>query len=183
MIVTERDKRVIKFIEDNKTATTNTIADIFYPCLRVAQHRLKLLTENKVLKRHRDNYTSQYYYYIRKPKQVRHSLLVTDFYNELNKIAKIELFKTEFTIEDIRADAFIAYEINNKKRIAFLEVQISNAPLDVEKYEKLYKSRKYKNYFPAFPVIIAVTNKNIPKTNLKVIKVNENIENLRGIMI
>jgi len=182
MIVTDRDKRAIQFIADYKIATTQTISDLFYPCLRVAQIRLKLLSENKHLKRDRDDYTSQFYYYLNKPKQIRHSLLITDFYREFSKVAIIEMFKIEFVIEDIRADAFIAYEINGKKDIAFLEVQVSNTPLDVDKYEKLNKSGKLKKYnFPKFPTLFALTNKTIPKTNLKVIKINEDTSNLLSI--
>ncbi|MGJ0846604.1 hypothetical protein ACR77J_07940 [Tissierella praeacuta] len=183
MIVTERDKKVINFIEENKIATTDAIAEIFYPCLRVAQHRLKLMYDNKLIKRDRDYYTSQYYYYLKKPKQIKHSLLVTEFYKNLNKIADIKMFRSEFIIENIRSDAFVAYEVNNIKKIAFVEVQISNTKLDIEKYEKLFKSGKYKSYFPVFPSILAITDRKVPQTNLDLIKINTNFNNLGGNLI
>lgn len=182
MIVTDRDKRVLDFISKFRVATTDTIQELFYPSLRVTQNRLKLMYENKLLKRERDHFTSQYIYYLRKPKQLRHSLLLTDFYREMHKLTKIELFEKEFEIENIRADGLIAYKYKNKGYIAFVEVQIANKGLDIVKYEKLYKSKNYKKYFPVFPLVYAITNKKIPDTELKIIRVNEDMSNLKEIL-
>src|SRR5699024_4780390 len=100
-------------------------------------------------------FTMQYHYYIKKPRQLRHNLLLTDFYRELNKIATINFFDKEFSIEHIRADGLVVYRYKNVNYIAFVEVQISNQPLDVKKYEKLYQSGLYKNKFNGvFPMII-----------------------------
>lgn len=178
MIVTERDKKLLRFIEKFRIATTDTIQELFYPSLRVAQNRLRLMTENKLLKREREHFTSQYYYYIKKPTQVRHSLLLTSFYRELTKIAQIEVFEKEFSIEDIRPDGLVAYRYDNKNYIAFVEVQISMQPLDIGKYERLYKSGKYKGYFPVFPLIIAISDKKLPETKLQVIHLDEDLKSI-----
>lgn len=178
MIVTNRDKKVLAFLDEFRIATTDTIQELFYPSLRVAQTRLKLLYDNKLIKRDRDHFTSQYYYYIKKPKQLRHDLLLTNFYREINKLADIELFKKEFTVDNIRADGLIAYK-RNKRYIAFAEVQIANTPLDILKYEKLYKSNQYKKYFPTFPFIYAITDKKIPSSSLKIIQINEDMSNIK----
>lgn len=182
MIVTARDIEVLNFIDKFKAARTDTIHEFFYPSLRVAQRRLKLLYDNNYLKRDRDHFTSQYYYYIRKTKQLRHDLLLTDFYREINKIVDIELFEKEFSIADIRADGLIAYRHKNKGYIAFVEIQIANIPLNVEKYEKLYHSGKYKKYFPVFPLVYAITDQKIPDTKIEIIKVNEDMSNLREVL-
>lgn len=182
-MITKRDIRAIEFIEKFKVATTDTIAELFYPNTKIAQRRLKIITDNKLLKREREHFTAQYYYYIRKSNQLKHSLLLTDFYRELNKIATIEHFDSEFIVGDLRSDGLVVYKINGTAYVAFVEVQISNTSIDIAKYEKLHKSAKYKNFFPVFPLIIAITNKNIPDTNLKVIQINEDIENIRGIII
>ncbi|NLY46814.1 MAG: hypothetical protein GX053_12635 [Tissierella sp.] len=181
MRITERDRKVLDFIENFKIATTDTIQELFYPSLKVAQRRLKLLHDNKYIKRDREHFTSQFYYYIRKPKQLKHSLLLTDFYRELNKTSSIELFKNEFIIEDLRSDGFVAYELKGKKDIAFVEVEISNKGFDIEKYERLYKSMKWRKLFPKFPTIIAITDKPLPSTRLKVIQVNEDMSNLKEV--
>lgn len=179
MVVTERDKKVIGFIEEFKVATTDTIHELFYPSLKVAQRRLRLLTENNLLKRDRDHFTAQYYYYINKSRQLRHSLLLTDFYRELNKRVKIKLFRKEFPIEDIRPDGLVIYEVEDKNYIACVEVELSNTP-DIGKYERLYKGEAYKKYFNGvFPLIYYVTNKDIPTTTLKVIKISEDMSNFK----
>lgn len=182
MRISEDDKKALAFIPKFKIATTNTIAELFYPSLRYAQHRLKLLYENKELKRSRDNYSTQYMYYMKKPSQIKHCLLLTEFYLELNRIAQIVYFDTEFTFfEGIRPDAFTAVEFPNKrKEVYFIEVELSNKP-DVEKYEQLYLSHKWKSKgFPAFPKVVFVTNK--PVTDSKyfdVIKIDEDMKDLR----
>ncbi|NBI05749.1 hypothetical protein [Senegalia massiliensis] len=178
-MITDRDKKVIEFIEKFNVATTNIIADLFYPSLRVAQNRLKRLYADKVLKRDREHFTNQYYYYIKKPKQIRHNLLLVEFYKEVNKLIDIEVFKKEFEIEDIRPDGLMIYKYKNKKYIAFIEVQISNTPVDIHKYRKLCLTEKYKKYFPVFPKLIFITNKSIKNIKeFEVIKIKEDSENI-----
>lgn len=183
LVMSENDIKVVNFIEDYKVATTDTISQLFYSSLRYGQYRLKLMYDNKVLKRDREHFTNQYYYYIRKPRQLRHSLLLTDFYREMNKVATIERFKKEFAIDRLRADGLIAYEYKSNHYLAFIEIQIANMPLDISKYEKLYNNGKYKIFFGnVFPQIIAITNKKTPKTKLSIIKVNEDFLNLREVL-
>lgn len=184
MIVTARDRKVIDFISEFNVATTSIIQELFYPSIRVAQNRLKLMYDNKILKRDREHISNQYYYYInRKPKQIYHNILLVKFYKELKKLVEVKIFDKEFEVGKLRSDGFVGYRINNKNYIAFIEVELSNRP-DVKKYEKLYRSREYKNVFNGvFPLIIYITNKNIPNTNLKVIKVNEGMNNLKDIFI
>lgn len=183
MILTERDKRVLDFISEFKIATTDTIQEIFYPSLFVAQRRLKKMYDYQLLNRDRSYVSSQYMYYINKPRQIRHSLILSNFYKELNKLVDIKYFEREFTLNNIRSDGFVAYRYNNKNYIACVEVQISNLPLDVKKYEQLYYNGKYKEYFPVFPLIIAITNKNIPKTKLKIIQIKEDLSNLKRLFM
>lgn len=181
MIVTKNDKKVLNFIDQFKIATTSTIAELFYPSLRYGQYRLKLLYENKLLKRDRDPFTNQYFYYNKKPIQIRHSLLLTNFYREINKLAKIEYFENEFThFEGIRPDGFVAVEFSNKKKeIYFIETEISNKP-DIAKYEELYKSNQWKSVFPKFPKLIFVTDKTVGESKLfDVIKIGENLKDIK----
>lgn len=180
MIVTDRDRKVIDFIGEMNCVNTSVIYELFYPSLRVAQNRLKLMYDNKILKRDRNHFTNQFYYYIdNKPKQISHNLILAKFYNKLSKRSKIVRFKKEYSVGDIRSDALTIYSRGSKSYIAFVEVELSNKP-DILKYERLYKSGEYKKYFNGvFPLIIYVTNKNIPETDLQVIVVDEKVENLR----
>ena len=172
-MITYRDNDVIKFIQDFKAATTDTIAELFYPSLRVAQRRLRTLAEHGELKREREHFTMQYYYYTKKPKQLRHRLIITNFYRELSKIAEIVRFDTEVHFGDIRADGMIAYKYKNKAYIALLEAEISNKGVDMGKYENFQNTGKYKAFFPVFPQLIFITDRKIKKTDLEYIKVDE----------
>ncbi|MBB6214942.1 hypothetical protein HNQ80_001027 [Anaerosolibacter carboniphilus] len=183
-MITSRDLSVIDAIEKYKIMRTSTIAKLYFPSLLMAQKRLKTMVENKEVKRMRDLTTKEYCYYIRKPKQWRHSLLTTDFYAAASELIDIVSFQSEVTIEHLRCDGLIAYRHRGKGYVAFLEVQISNTPLDVEKYKKLLYSGAYKQYFGGvFPRIIAVTNRNIPQINdLTIIQVKEDLSNIEDIL-
>lgn len=184
MIITDRDKAVLDFLNKFKIATTSTIAELFYPSLRYAQDRLLKLYKAKFIKRSRNNFTQEYYYYIKqKPKQLRHHLLLTDFYREMHKIADIEIFEKEVYMEGVHPDGVIAYKYKNKGYIACIEIYISHNPLNLKKYEKFYYSNKYKKYFPVFPLIFVITDRKIPQTKLKVIQINENMSNLKEVLI
>lgn len=158
---------MIEFIEEFRIANTSTICELFYPSLRVAQIRLKKMTELQELKRHRYYYTNEYIYYKKRNNQLRHDLILTNFYRELNRISKVIRFDKEFDkIKGIRPDGFTAYRIKNKNYIAFIEVELSKKGLDMDKYKKLYLSRKYKDFMPVFPLIIILCDHKIKMGNM-----------------
>jgi hypothetical protein len=178
-MITKRDKQMLEYLLNYKCAHTSTLA-MFYPSLQITRRRLKTLYESHEIGRVRDNINAEYVYYLTKPKQLRHSVLLTDFLREFSRVATIESCKTEVTVGNVRSDALIGYKRKDKRYLAFVEVQISNTALDVQKYEKLYYSKEWeKKRFPQFPVIIAITDKKIPDTSLKIIRINEDLSNLK----
>ncbi len=183
-MITSRDLTVIEAVEQYKIMRTSTIAKLFFPSLLTAQKRLKIMYDNKELKRMRDLATKEYCYYIRKPKQWKHSLLITDFYAAASELIDIVSFKNEVTIEHLRADGLLAYKYNGKGYVAFVEVQISNTPLDVEKYKKLLYNGAYKQYFGGvFPRIIVATNRKVPTVkDLMIIRIKEDLSNIINIL-
>jgi len=108
-------------------------------------------------------------------------LLLTDFYRELHKIATIKVFEKEFTISNIRPDALVGYRYKNTNYIAFVEIELSNKP-NIKKYEKLKASGEYKKYLPVFPLIIFITYRSIPRTDLTVIKIDEDLKNIKEVL-
>jgi hypothetical protein len=178
-MITRRDKQVLSYLQDYKCAHTSTLR-MYYPDIRTCQRRLKILYENREIGRCRDNVNSEYIYFLIKPKQLRHSVLLTDFLREFGRIVWIENCKTEVTIGNVRADALIGYRHKGKACLAFVEIQIANTSLDIQKYEKLYYSSTWKEKLPEWPVIIAVTDRKIPETKLKVIQIHEDLSNLKG---
>jgi hypothetical protein len=176
-MITKRDRLVINYLNEYKCAHTSTLKR-FYPDIRTCQRRLKILCDNKEIRRVRDNINQEYIYYILKPKQLRHSVLLTDFFREFARVAELQKCIVKFEINGVKPDALIGFKQDNRLHIAFVEVQISHTPLDVLKYEKLYYSGVWKGKLPEFPIIIAVTNHKIPETKLTVLKVNEDLSNL-----
>ena len=164
-MLTTRDLMVIDFLKQYKVATTSTIQQLFYPSQRVCQNRLKAMIESKKIKRMRNYLNKEYIYYISMPKQFKHSLYVTEFYRDFSRKYKIEMFRLEMQLDDIRPDAFIAYSDHGKAQIAFLEVEISNKGFNYNKYEKFYSTESYKKWFPFMPTVFIVGN--LPKLNEK----------------
>jgi len=177
MLITERDERVLEFLEELKVARASILHELFYPSYRVAARRLFALYKEGFLKRDRVPGQYEFYYYIAKPKQVKHALLVSDTYAYLHRTTTLHEFVVEPSIGDVRPDAVAAYERDGTKEIAFIEVELSNKGLNLEKYEHLYISGVWKDYFPVFPKILAVTDKRVPQTSLVVEVVQ--ISNLR----
>jgi len=177
-MVTERDKSIIAFLEKYHVANTDTINELFFNNLKSCHRRLKVLSENKIIRRSREHFTMQYNYYIRKPQQLRHKLLLTDFYRELNKLVDIQHFDNEVSYGSIRADGLVAFRYKKRGYIALIEVHISNNPL-IQKYEKFFYSGEYKKYFPTFPKIYVISNKNIPDSkNFEVITIKEELSKI-----
>lgn len=76
----------------------------------------------------------------------------------------------------IHPDAFIKFQFNRRTYLYFAEIQISNNPLDVEKYKRAFINNKQLKIFPegVFPNILAITDKrlNVSSRHLNVITID-----------
>lgn len=161
-MITKRDAQVINFVEQYKAARTSTLA-MFYPSYQVAARRLAAIISAGELKRERDGWSAEYYYYIKKPKQLRHALTVTDFYRELSKQATIKKFIVEPVLGAIRPDAVIGFVQDGQSKLALLEVELSNKGFDADKYQRF----DWQKHFPVKPELIIVTDKKVSKLDYK----------------
>lgn len=161
-MLTSRDLEIINFLEDYRVASTSTLAKMFFPNLNTAHKRLKTLADEGVVNRARDIITAEYIYYITKPKQLRHTLLVSDFYRELSKRVKVVKFKLSPKIDYLIPDAVFGYVHLGTSFIGFLEVEISNKGLDLAKYQKFFDG-DYLKHYPIKPILYVVTDR--PKAN------------------
>lgn len=159
MIITSRDLDIFDFLEEYRIASTSTLTALFFPSLKYAQKRLKMLFDAGRLKRARLTMNHDYIYYLKKPGNYMHDLLRTEFYRYLYLNSRIINFVSEKQISNIRPDAIFAYEVNGKQRLGLLEVEISNKGLDTDKYDIFYSSGEYKRYFPSMPPIYIVARK------------------------
>lgn len=181
-MLTDRDTQVLSFLEEFHVATTSTLQSLFYPSTRVSQRRLKVLTEYGYLKRERSHIDTEYIYYLKKPKQIRHCLLRTEFLKVLHSLDNVKIIKymCEFDkFEGLRPDAFIVIKVNGSYMLIFLEVEISSKGLDMEKYRKLYLTEKYKEYFDTFPVVVVISNRKIRcKEEFRIVQIREDMSNI-----
>lgn len=177
----QRDQNIKDFLVKFKVAKTSTIAELFFPSIRMAQYRLKTLCKDyKEINRYREHISDEYVYYVgKKPKHPKHPLLLTDFYRELHKIATIkpDYFIPEYRIEHLIADGLVGYNYQGENYFACIEVQTRNEEVDLDKYKKLYTSKRYLKYFPTFPQIIVITDPPIrAKTDFPVIQLKTKID-------
>lgn len=156
-MLTTRDIEVIEFVKAFKAAGTDTICKLYYPSLAVAQRRLKAITEAGELKRMRDHISTEYIYYDKKPRQLKHALTATAFYRELCSRSQVLSFKLEPTLGSIRPDALFAYRYQGKGYLGVLEVELSNKGFDYNKYLRFAKD-EFQNFFPVVPIIYVVGN-------------------------
>jgi hypothetical protein len=122
-MITRRDQEVIGFLQSFKAAKTSTVCEMLYGSYRVCARRLCKMIKEGAIKRERDGWSTEYVYFIKRPKQMRHALLLTDFYRELHKIADIKKFIPEPTLGNIRPDAVVGFVHNGKSRLALVEVK------------------------------------------------------------
>jgi hypothetical protein len=153
-LFTERDKRIIEYIELVKCVNSRQIQNIFNISQNVANRRLlQLSQELKKIKKKRNETSMEFIYFIN-DKPTQHKLLVSEFYSRLIEYSNIIKFKPEYTIGDIRSDAFIACQNkrDNLYYYFFLEVQLAHEKPNIIKYEKLLEKNEF------MPRIVVVSN-------------------------
>lgn len=180
--LTDRDRAIIEFLKLNKCADTESLSHIFFSSsLRACQNRLKKLVDNGNIKAFRENILTQNIYYVRrKPVSYKHALKVTQFIAEIHKLNyEIIKYRVPYKLSNIIADALFIIKVNNKVIPIFLEVELTKF-FDLEKYQKLYYSRTWKEVFPMFPKIIVITEKKV-KTDKKldIIKIDTAFSNMQ----
>jgi DNA-binding Lrp family transcriptional regulator len=157
-VLTKRDRRVCRFIEDFHVATTNQIYELAFSdvSIRRCQQRLTELVRQKRIKRYRDYVSQDYLYYVgKKPQQVEHDLLRTDVFMKLRQY-DLQEFIPEFSYGNLRADGY--FELGNDPW--FLEIQLSTS-FNQEKYEALYRRLDWRERWREFPKVLVVAAKNI----------------------
>lgn len=168
MILTNRDKEIIKFIEKYGSITITQCSKIFFKNCKEnyyqARKRLKKLSDNKYLNRYRKDMRSETVYYLEKKLSI-HDLKVLDIYSYLiYSGATIKLFNQEYVIpagdKNYRADALIEFVYEDYFFTLLIEVDYTHYTsqkklLDI--YNSSYFQNKYKdlgeNIFPKVVII------------------------------
>lgn len=188
-MLTQREVDILQYIGKFKVASTSTIKRLFFKdsTLRYCQIRLRLLTKDyNELNRDRHSISNEYSYYIgARPKQFSHKLMLTEFHKNIVDYVKVIQLDTEVNIGNVRPDGLLAYQVEDKKGIAFVEIDLSPNSLKekIAKYELLYSSGDYKEYFPVFPDLIIVSNRKVPTSDkIKIIPVKADFSDITNIL-
>lgn len=175
---TERDDRIVQYIELVKCANSKHIQTIFNISRNVANRRLLELSDRlKKIKKKQNEYGLDLIYYPLNEKPTRHKLLVSEFYSRLiNYGGKIIKFETEKLIKNVRSDAYCVYWLNGLYYYFCLEVQISHVKVDIEKYERLSEKVEF------MPRIVVISDQKIDyQGELKIVKVDTKFGNFEDI--
>lgn len=164
-MLTTRDLSVVDFLNYYKIASTSTIEQLIYKSKRVCQRRMKELVNEGKVKRTRASLNQEYIYYVKMPKQWKHSLLVTDFFREFSKTHDIVKFLIEPDFITMRPDAFFSYRQNGRTYIGFLEVELSHKGFDFAKYERFASEETYRQKnIPFMPPVFVIGNVKLPES-------------------
>ena len=173
MKMTDRDFKIIDFIKEFKCVSTTTIARLYFPSLATAERRLKKLVDNKKLLRARDNIISEYVYYIKKPTNLKHCILIAEVYSKLatNKDIQLIKYKREYEIKfrakTLRTDLMAVIRTKDNKLVPILiEIDLTKSYKD--KYTEYITSKHYQQKFPMIPKIICISNRT-PKSSINII--------------
>jgi len=187
-MLTKRDQAILNFLDKEKRnckiANTSEIHELFFKpvSLNYCQKRMtELYNQLEELDRCRNFVNEEYMYWVnKKPKQIKHCLTYTNFLKELNKVAHLQNYIGQKTYEEyIVPDGLIKY--NNM--VALVEVHISRNKFNIDKYKKFLYSGDYKKHFTGFPLVIVITNRNLPKCNdIQLIKIREDCKNIKDLL-
>lgn len=170
--MTDRDMKVINFIKEFKMASTSTIARLFFPSKATAEKRLRKLVDNRKLFRTRETILDEYVYYIKRPTNIKHCLMIAEVYSKLMTDSNIQVIKCKreyeikFRAKTLRTDLMAVIRTKDNKLIPILiEIDLTKAYKD--KYTEYITSKYYQQKFPTIPVIVVVSNRT-PKSAIEV---------------
>lgn len=167
-MLTGRDYDVIEFVTDFRAAKTSVIEQLFFPSRRVANRRLEQIIEDGALKRERDSESGEYVYFVKRSKQLRHAMILTDVYAIYKRNTEVKMFSIEPALGTIRPDAVMTYTDRGIEHTACIEVELSHKGLDLEKYIRWRDSGEYRIYIDPFPLLIIVTDAKVPPSTLDI---------------
>ncbi|NFO92931.1 hypothetical protein FDC66_17675 [Clostridium botulinum] len=159
-MLTERDRRVLKWIEDYKSISVPQATELFFNgTYESCRRRLKQLEDMELLKSYISQFSREKVYYQEK-KLKDHELLVYDFLKVVKKkggeIRQIKL-QPQYLKGLIRPDAYIEFTLENNLYFIILEVDYTHytSNIKMQLYEKLYREGTLqKQCYGTFPIVI-----------------------------
>lgn len=166
----ERDMKILQLISDTRLCTTKQIQEALFQGVvpRVCYRRLQSLIDSNLVKRkyYRIDNKNMYVYFLDKPpgkKNLKHDLLITEFYIQLIKNGyEIISFEKSPIVAGIVPDAEVWFKSKESDKIysSFLEVQLSEHDC-LKKYYNL--SSKANRKIPSTLYIVSDKKNTIQK--------------------
>ncbi len=192
-MITDRDKEVLKWIEQYKAVTLKQATELFFKGnYKGASRRMAQLEEMELLKSYMSKAKSEKVYYQEK-KVNDHRLYIYDYFKELKRL-DCELLdirvEPSYLNGNIRPDGYILFKYDRYKYLTLLEVDYTHYTDNVKMntlYEKLYQERgNYNEFLGTFPIIvIARPTKGIRynSSNFEVVYTDLSYSNLNNILL
>jgi hypothetical protein len=162
-MLTPRDKKIIRFMEDiNLGLTIEQAALMFFPkkfAYDYARQRLKKLWSMGATKRYANMYTNELIYYLDKKPSYHNNAILNVYSCFVAAGYKITSFKPEQQWMDnkYRSDGLIIAENENEIRIVIIEVDHSSTT-NLNKYEELYETGELQRLYGDFPMVLILSN-------------------------
>jgi len=162
--LTNRDNQVVEFLS-KCPCYSNTLKDIFYPSQRVANKRLKYLSDYGYLNRKRDHNCEHYFYYIsREPKQKQHLNYIAKTYKWIKEQGyEVLYFAVQKKYDNVIPDMVCVLKQNDKIGTLAVEIELSNN--NIERKIKQYESSEFKK-------ILFVSKREIDSNKIEVINLD-----------
>lgn len=196
MIITDRDRKIINYIDKVGFATSKNLAELFFKNGSKNYYIVALNRLNQLMNEGRINMTParisnngrpmNLYYAGNKPsnKSLKHALALADFSAELTKndVDILSLEREYYASKSVRADGLYKVIYNNKKRLFLVEFDITKK-FTITKYEYLYSSGEWKDNFKKFPRIVSISDEKSPEgSRLNIIRLNSNLDNINKLL-
>jgi hypothetical protein len=188
-MVTDRDMKAVEFVEAFGAAALSHVARAVFGsgkgALDVARHRMKVLTDERLVKRYRTDMNAEYVYYAgaKAPHRQDHHLQLAALYTSiLGLTGAVETWQREPLWGGLRPDAYCVYR--GKKRIHFaVEIERNTNPFNQQKYESFLASGDYRKLFPSFPWVLIVSAKpiKIATSNIRYIVIPPSLDGIENI--
>lgn len=160
-MINDRDKLILKWIEDYKAITVKQCTEIFFNGnYEGCRRRLKQLEGFDLIDSYNSKLLKEKVYYNGNKKVSDHDLLIIDFIKEIYKLGgSIRNLKTQphYLDNTIIPDAYVEIIYKNQLYFVLLEVDLTHYTTNIkmQNYEKLFKSGELqKSCYGEFPIIL-----------------------------
>lgn len=159
-----RDNEILNFIEMYGGTNIKTIANIYYDNSNngyiLASRRLKLLYDNKFLKRNRKSINDEFIYYRGNNPISLHKAKLLEVYSRIYRLGKINKFTINMDLPCRREiDGFIELEIEDTEYINTypIIIEIDNTHnTSIKKINDIYNCGYFQKQYGIFPIIVRV---------------------------